>query len=109
MMRKHLFSNINRVFFQPESSKSDVQKVTEGDDFQFECHDGNQTEDFEIYWVKNDSTARFRQNGSNLSLPNIQRTAAGEYICYSHNLTSEANASIVQVVRVNVLCKSNPW
>lgn len=58
-----------------------------------------------FYWIKEDNPG-FRQNGSTLHIPNIQRTSSGTYRC-----TAENNYSIgekgthSQSMDVNVLCE----
>ena len=55
-------------------------------------------------WTKVDS--EFRQNGSTLQLPNIQRTSSGTYRCTAVNTySSGAKGAHSQTMVVNVLCR----
>ena len=82
--------------------------MVEGKNLLIVC-DANQTSDVEIFWLKNDTGSTFRQNGTYLTFVSISRTSAGEYVCYSYNLTAdnetELNATEVEVVEVDVQCK----
>lgn len=84
------------------SKSPSVHKVSEGDDLHIPCS-VNKTYDIDVYWVKNDTTTSFIQNGTTLTLMNITRSMSGDYICYSQNLTSDYNATEVEVVKVDVL------
>ena len=59
--------------------------------------------------MKNDTKLQFRENGTELNFTNINRKFAGDYVCYSFNLTAEneteANATVVEVINIDVLCK----
>ena len=88
--------------------KPPVHKVIEGDNLLLVC-DATPTAEIEIFWLKNDTKSSFRQNGTELKFININRQSAGDYVCYSFNLTAEneteANATVVEVLNVDVLCK----
>ena len=81
-----------------------MHKVLEGDYLQIHCS-VNETDDVDVYWVKNDTTTGFIQNGTTLALVNITRKMSGDYICYSQNLASDNNATEVEVIKVDVLCE----
>ena len=59
--------------------------------------------------MKNDTKLHFRENGTELNFTNINRKFAGDYVCYAVNLTAEneteANATVVEVINIDVLCK----
>lgn len=86
--------------------KPPVHKVIEGDNLLLVC-DATPTAEIEIFWLKNDTKSSFRQNGTELKFININRQSAGDYVCYSFNLTAEneteANATVVEVLNVDVL------
>lgn len=58
-----------------------------------------------FYWTKEDDTG-FRQNGSTLQLPHIQRTNSGTYICTAENSYSIGGMGTHnQTMVVDVLCE----
>ena len=85
-----------------------MHTVIEGDNLLLVCN-ATETRYVEIFWKKNDTKHPFREDGTELKFININRTFAGDYICYSLNLTAlnetEANATVVEVVKIDVLCK----
>lgn len=58
-----------------------------------------------FYWTKIESQG-FRENGSTLQLPSIQKNSSGVYICTAENkYNSTEKGSHKQPMIVNVLCK----
>ena len=95
-------------FLETKPGKPPVHKVIEGDNFLYVCN-ATETSQVEIFWTKNDTKHQYRENGTELKFINIDRTFAGDYICYSVNLTveneTEANATLVEGINIDVLCK----
>lgn len=59
-----------------------------------------------FYWTKVDNPG-FRQNGSTLQLPNIQRTSSGTYRCTAENNYSNGERGTdSQAMVVNVQCET---
>ena len=85
-----------------------MHKIIEGHSISLKCN-ATESEDVEIFWMKNDTKLRFRENGTELNFTNINRKFAGDYVCYSFNLTAEneteANATVVEAINIDVLCK----
>ena len=85
-----------------------MHKIIEGQSISLKCN-ATESEDVEIFWMKNDTKLQFRENGTELNFINIDRKFAGDYVCYSFNLTAEneteANATVVEVINIDVLCK----
>ena len=84
-----------------------MRQILEGKDLYIDCS-VKKTDDVAVFWVKNDTNTSFIQNGTTLTFVNITRNMSGNYICYSQNLTSDANATEVEVVKVDVLCEYIP-
>ena len=95
-----LFSDAN---FDTKPPKS-VRQILEGKDLYINCS-AIETDDVTVFWVKNDTNTSFIQNGTTLTFVNITRNMSGNYICYTQNLTSDANATEMEVVKVDVLCE----
>ena len=82
-----------------------MHKIIEGHNLNVTCH-AQQTPDVQVFWVKNDTTTKFRQNGTELLINYIYRTATGSYLCYSLNLTEvSADPKLLETIMVEVLCK----
>ena len=85
-----------------------MHKIIEGQSISLKCN-ATESEDVEIFWMKNDTKMPFRENGTELNFTNINRKFAGDYVCYAVNLTAEneteANATAVEVINIDVLCK----
>ena len=89
-----------------EPDKPPVHKVVEGDNLLIVCN-ATQSSETQIFWKKNETGSEFRQNGPELKFIYINRKAAGDYVCYSQDITkTNVNATVVEVVNVDVLCKS---
>ena len=100
------------LFSAQVTNKPPVHKIVEGDNLLIVCNT-TQTKETEIFWKKNDTNSEFRQNGTELKFITINRKAAGDYVCYSlhfaqKNIT-DANATVVEIVNVDVLCKFVSW
>ena len=90
------------------ANKPPVHKIVEGDNLLIVCN-AKLSNETEIFWKKNDTNSDLRQNGTELKLIYINRESAGDYVCYSLDLTEKnitgVNATVVEVVNVDVLCK----
>lgn len=65
--------------------------------------------DTTIFWTKLDKPG-FRQNGTTLHLPKIQRNSSGTYICTAENKYSNGEKGTDnQSMVVNVLCELNKF
>ncbi|XP_065933038.1 uncharacterized protein [Magallana gigas] len=97
------------VLYPPTIKTLSQQDIVEGKALLVTCQavSGNPNSTT-FYWTKEDNPG-FRQNGSTLHIPNIQRASSGTYRC-----TAENNYSIgekgthSQPMIVNVLCKPTP-
>lgn len=82
------------------------QKMIEGRDLTVTCQDtpGNPSSST-FYWTKEGYPA-FRQNGTTLQLPNIDRSSSGTYNCTAKNIYSDGkNGEDSQSMEVNVYCE----
>lgn len=58
-----------------------------------------------VYWTKVDNSG-FRQDGTTLQIPNINRTSTGTYRCTAENIYSNGEKGTdSQSMLVNVLCR----
>lgn len=85
----------------------DQQNVEEGKNLSVTCQATpgipNSTT---IYWTYADNKG-FKQDGSTLRLPNIQRKSSGTYICTAENNYNERDKGIHnQTMVVNVQCEN---
>ena len=80
--------------------------VKEGNNFTVSCNI-SQSEDLKVFWKKGDTNVTFQQYGIKFVLDNVNRSESGEYVCYVYNQTyeTEANATVVETVFVDVQCK----
>lgn len=82
------------------------QNIIEGRDVSITCQTIPGNPNFTtFYWTKEDTQA-FKQIGSTLQLPTIQRTSSGTYRCTAENMyINGAKGTHSQTMVVNVQCE----
>jgi len=80
----------------------------EGDNLLVRCN-ATESPDVDIVWQKNDTKHPFTQNGTDLMIFNINRTLAGQFVCYAINTSypevNETNHNVtIDVITVDVEC-----
>jgi len=82
----------------------------EGDNLLVRCN-ATESTNVDIVWQKNDTKHPFTQNGTDLMLFNINRTLAGQFVCYAINTSypevNETNHNVtIDVITVDVECNN---
>ena len=100
LQRKHYKSDKPEV----SSNNSSPYTVTEGETASLSCilTDANPRTSILWRWIKTDSSNTVLHNGSNYTIPSIQRGKSGVYHCTASNIVGMSEAARFYV---NVLCR----
>lgn len=86
------------------------KNIIEGGNISITCFaDPGNPEPKTFFWTRV-NIGSFRQNGTTLNLPNIQRNSSGNYKCTAVNMYNNGKkGSHSQIMVINVLCKLSPY
>lgn len=86
------------------------KNIIEGGNISINCSaDPGNPKNITFFWTWVNIKS-FRQNGTTLNLPNIQRNSSGNYKCTAENMYNNGKkGSHSQIMVINVLCKLSPY